>query len=230
LTNATIGGRLKYFVQNWKKFTSDKFILETVSGFKIKFDDEVIPYRRQPLNFNSDECAIVREQISKLVEKGVVVTSQHEPDEIISSVFLRKKKAGVKYRMILNLKPLNHYVEYHHFKMDSLETAKMIVRPNCYMGSVDLSDAYFCVPIHDSHRKYVKFLFEGILYEFTALPQGLACAPRLFTKILKPFYAKMREKGYQCMGYIDDSFIMGNSYEECKTAIDDIEKKFPFEP
>ena len=40
--------------------------------------------------------------------------------------------------MILNLKELNKYIEYHHFKMDSFETALKLVRKDCYTASVDL--------------------------------------------------------------------------------------------
>lgn len=226
LNNDLIGGRLRFFLENWKQITSDRSILQAISGFKIQFDEEVSSYKVHPINFNQSERIIMQEQIEKLITKGVITTSQHEIGETVSNVFLRRKKDGVKYRMILNLKPLNKFVEYHHFKMDSLETAKLMMKKDCYLASVDLSDAYFSVPIHTSHRKFLKFLFNGQLYEFTALPQGLACAPRLFTKILKPFYAKMRELGHQCMGYIDDSFVVADTVEECLDAVNDMILQF----
>ena len=33
------------------------------------------------------------------------------------------------------------------------------------------------------HRKYLRYMFENQLYEFTALPSGLSSAPRFLTKI-----------------------------------------------
>ena len=42
--------------------------------------------------------------------------------QFISPIFVRPKKNG-EYRMILNFKKLNESVEYHHFKMDTLEFA-----------------------------------------------------------------------------------------------------------
>lgn len=57
-------------------------------------------------------------EIKKLLEKGVIVPTVHEPGEYISPIFSRAKRDGSS-RLILNLKSLNKYVEYHHFKMDS---------------------------------------------------------------------------------------------------------------
>ena len=43
-------------------------------------------------------------------------------------VFIVPKKDG-EYRMILNLKELNQYIEYHHFKMDTFESVLKLVKP-----------------------------------------------------------------------------------------------------
>jgi hypothetical protein len=48
--------------------------------------------------------------------------------------------------MILNLKQLNEHVAYHHFKMDTIQTALKLMHPSCFMASVDLKDAYYLVP------------------------------------------------------------------------------------
>ena len=74
----------------------------------------------------------------------------------------------------------------HHFKMDTLETAIKMVTPNCHMASIDLKDAYCCVPVHENDQKYLKFKWQGKLYQFTALPNGLSSGPRDFTKLMKP--------------------------------------------
>ena len=65
------------------------------------------------------------------------------------------------HRTILNLKNLNEFVEYHHFKMDTLESAITIIKPDGYMASIDLEDASYTVAIAEEHQKYLKFLFDG---------------------------------------------------------------------
>ena len=97
------------------------------------------------------------------------------------------------------------------------------MRPGCFMASVDLKDAYYTVPIHPSHQKYLKFYFDGVFYTYTCWPNGLASAPRLFTKLLKPVYSTLRSMGHLNSGYIDDSYLQGDTSKECyKNVVDTV--------
>ena len=126
-------------------------------------------------------------------------------------MFVTPKKDGT-YRMILNLKSLNEFVAYQHFKMDNFQTVVKLVRPQCFMAFVDLKDAYYSVPVAPEDRKFLKLEWEGQYYQYTCLPNGLACAPRLFTKILKPIYARLHSLGHISMGHVDDSFLVGYTH------------------
>ena len=106
-------GQLPYFVNEWRALTSDTGILETVTGQHIEFNDTPVQIK---------EAYIIDTEISDLLSKGVITESVHERDEFISTIFLRRKKDGT-HRMILNLKSLNQYVTYYHFKMDTIHTA-----------------------------------------------------------------------------------------------------------
>ena len=70
--------------------------------------------------------------------------------------------------------------------MDTLETVTRMMKPGCFMASVDLKDTYYTVPIDSDHQKYLKFMFNGTLYQCTCLPNGLSSAPGIFAKLLKP--------------------------------------------
>ena len=60
------------------------------------------------------------------------------------------------HRMILNLKKLKGSVKYEHLKMDTLWTVIRMMKPNCYMASIDIKDAYYSVPIAETDQKYRK--------------------------------------------------------------------------
>ena len=96
-------------------------------------------------------------EIVRLLNKGVIVESTHSQGEFVSSIFLRLKKNGVDYRMILNLKELNKFIVYRHFKMDSLKKVTDLMTQGCYMTSVDIKDAYYTAPIATEHQKCLKF-------------------------------------------------------------------------
>ena len=136
------------------------------------------------------------------------VVSSHEDGQVISPIFTRRKKDG-SHRVIFNLKKLNESVTYHHFKIGTLETAITLMRPKCYMTSIDLKDAYYSIPIAEEHQKYLKFIWRHQLYAFTSLPMGLTSSPRIFTTVLKPVFSYLRSQfGHTCLGYIDDSFYL----------------------
>lgn len=75
------------------------------------------------------------------------------------------------------------------------------------------------MPIADEGQKYLGFNWKGIIYQYTCLPFGIAFAPRLFTKLLKPVYASLRKLGHKSVGYIDDSLLCGESLNECTENI-----------
>lgn len=101
--------------------------------------------------------------------------------------------------------------------METLESVLSSVRRNSFFVSIDLKDAYLSVPVNKNHRKYLKFIWNGILYHCNALLFGLASAPRVFTKIMKPVFAYLRQQGMSSFYYIDDSLIEANSFDACKS-------------
>ena len=125
----------------------------------------------------------------------------------------------MSHRVIFDLKKLNESATYHHFKMNTLETAIRLMRPGGYMTSIDLKDAYYSIPIAEEHQKYLKFIWRNQLYAFTSLPMGLTSSHRIFTNVLKPVFSYLRSQfGHTCLGYIDDSFYIKDGYTECEEA------------
>ena len=161
--------------------------------------------------FSPSEINIIDAEVARLLSKEVLTKVKYTADDFVSKSFVHPKKDGT-YRMIFNLKPFNEFVDYHHFKMDTLCTALKLIRPGCFMASVDLKDAYYSIPIAEEDRKFLMFEWKGQYYQYTCLPNGLSSAPRVFTKILKPVYAHLRSIGHTCMGHIDDSSLIGQNF------------------
>ena len=125
--------------------------------------------------------------------------------------------------MILNLKRFNQHVEYQHFKMDPVWTAISLITSNCYMGSIDLKDAYYSVPIAKPHQRYLKFEWNNMLYKFSCIPNGLAFYRRKFIKLMKPVFATLRQLGHLSSDYIDGSWLMGPGWDDCaKNVVDTV--------
>ena len=52
-------------------------------------------------------------------------------------------------------------------------------------------------------------------YMYIVIPFGLTSAPRLFTKLLKPFLAHLRSLGFVVTFYLDDGWQKGDTFEGC---------------
>ena len=90
---------------------------------------------------------------------------------------------------------MNLNVEYQHFKQEHLAFALDLIQKDDFLTSIDLTDAYFSLSIHDDFKKYLRFSWNKQIYEFQVLCFGLASAPRVFTKVLKPVYAFFSQIG-----------------------------------
>ena len=205
--------------KQWCSLTSDSYILQTVAGTLLEF--EAVPVqmsRPRPLPFAKYEVDIIDKIVDNFLASGMIERTINTNDDFVSNVFIRNKKNG-SHRLILNLINLNTFIEYHHFKMDTIETVINLMRPNCFMGSIDLANAYFSIPVAIEHRRFLKFEWKHQMYQFQVLPNGLSSAPRLFTKILKPVYAHLRLLGHLACGYIDDSIFMAQTFDSCQDSI-----------
>ena len=136
--------------------------LLTVAHCHVEFDwvPEALAGAARPRHsFAKAEQTIIDNEIEKFLLKGIIRLSLYEDGQVISPIFVRPKKDG-SHRVIFNLKKRNEAVSYHHFKMDTLETAIKLMRPGCYMTSIDLKDAYYSIPIAPEHQTFLKFVWK----------------------------------------------------------------------
>ena len=92
--------------------------------------------------------------------KGAMRRASLDPNQFLSNQFTIPKK-GDELRPVIDLKPLNHFVEYHHFKMEGLSSLLFLTR-----------NIYF-------------FEWKSKVWEFSSLPFEMSSAPRVFIKVMK---------------------------------------------
>lgn len=212
---APTAGRLQLFYREWLRVTTNPIVLDWVRGYKIPFLTQPTQSKLlMPQVFSQRETQQISTEIKHLLHIGAVNRCNPLPDQFISRIFLTDKRGGKK-RFIINLKKLNIHVNAPHFKMEDARTAMRLIQQGCYGATIDLKEAYYILPIHADHRKFLRFFFEGEIYEFTCLPFGLASAPYTFTKLMKPIVQNLRKQGISCVNYLDDFLLLGQSKEEC---------------
>ena len=174
----------------------------------------MLPPDNWPCNLpclTQEQSQILDQEIQNLLQKNAI-ESTVSTKGFFSSMFTVPKKDG-GWRPIINLRSLNSYLVVSHFKMEGIGSLKDVLQEGDFMGKIDLEDAYLSVPVHQEHRDFLKFCWRQKIYRFRSLPFGLATAPRVFTKILRPLVARMRMTGLRIIVYLDDMLVMAQSAE-----------------
>ena len=190
-----VGGRLRFFLDNWKKI-NDQWVLSVIEeGYKLEFSGHPPQTGIKQTSVQRENLNILEAEVEDLLRKDAIemVPFQEINCGFYSTFFLVPKKNG-KMRPVINLRPLNKYLRKTHFKMDTLSKVLNLVKPKDWAISLDLSDAYLHVPIFWKHRKFLRFCVNKKCYQFKALCFGSTSAPRVFTKIVAVVAAHLREQ------------------------------------
>ncbi|KAI9560527.1 reverse transcriptase [Daphnia sinensis] len=209
-----IGGRIKHFLKAWKLVSADPWILNVVrNGLELDFEAPPVMVKF-PCNarMDFDQLSIGNKEVGALLQKGAAVKACKIG--FVSSMFIIKKASG-GFRPIINLKNLNCFLVYRHFKMEGLPTLKHLIKERDWMVKIDLRDAYLTVPVNENFHEFLQFLWAGEIFQFTSLCFGLASAPWAFTKLLKPVVTLLRTLGFRVVIYLDDLIVLN----QCELGI-----------
>ncbi len=158
---------------------------------------------------------VLRSEVMTLLEKGAIemVSPALSKSGFYSRYFLVPKKDG-GLRPILDLRRLNHALMRRPFRMITLKQILSQIRTEDWFCSLDLKDAYFHIQIAPHHRRFLRFAFEGVAYQYTVLTFGLSLAPRTFTKCMDATLSPLRQMGIRILNYLDDWLILAQSEVE----------------
>ena len=159
------------------------------------------------INMNSTQKLAINKEIKRLLAISCIKEVKRTERLFLSNIFTVPKKNG-DLRLVINLKDLNQFLAFHHFKIESFQTAKDLIQKGDWMIKLDLKEAYHSVLVTPDHQRYLAFLWDGKCYVYCVLPFGLGPALRVFTKITKLILVHIRQNlVIRCVMYLDDLLI-----------------------
>ena len=107
---------------------------------------------------------------------------------------------------MVDLSILNSYLSVLHFKMEINRSIRACILPGMLTTKLDLSDAYFHIPISLASWKFLRFVWNKV-YQFLAVPFGLVVEPQVCTRVFQTVIAHMHTLSVQAHSYLEDSLL-----------------------
>lgn len=208
------GGKLFFFKEVWYDFAPGLARTQLDPGHFPIWDAAPPPTVDMGVRRTtspSEQAALDSELLDLLQHKCIepVPGNQPPPGSITARVFVVPKRKKGQWRLICDLRPLNKFVKFQHFKMESLKDVRALMNDSDWAVTLDLSKAFHHAPLHPRARKYFQFWWRGRLWRYTCLPFGYTASPRLWTKLLRPILRQLRHvHGVRAVIYIDDLILL----------------------
>ncbi|KAL6488528.1 hypothetical protein MHYP_G00022690 [Metynnis hypsauchen] len=172
----------------------------------------LLQYRHKP-----EAMASLDQTIDALLKAGVLEPCQSGWNTPILPV--PKKEPG-QYRMAHDLRAINAALATQTIPVPNPYTALSELDHNkTWFTCIDLANAFFCVPVHETCRDICAFTHRGRQYRYTRLPQGFALSPGLFNQALKQSLDTCSlPEGSILIQYVDDLLIAGDTQQACIEA------------
>ena len=194
---------MRYHLTRWREISDSNWIVQTARGYRLEL---VRQPPSTPPPWQTQLSVAQQEILNQEVLQKRAIEECHDQGGFYSSLFIVPKKDG-GWRTIINLKRLNRYLWIQHFKMESVYSVRDVLHRGDWMGKLDLQDAYLTVPVFHPHRRFLRFQWRAQTYQFRCLPFGLATAPGIFTKLMRPVVTCLRQQGIRLVQYLDDTLL-----------------------
>ena len=213
------GGRLQLFQKVWLENSCHPRVAHILKyGYEIILKDPIELSRHPTIHSgyaNQQKQNFLLECVQQMLQKKAIVPVKMSATLGFHSRLFLVPKPGKKWRPVIDLSVLNSHLTVPTFKMETAEVIRNSICKGEWVVSVDLTDAYFHIPIHQRSQKLLRFHVGGRSFQFRALPFGIATAPIEFTRVVKEVKLMLQNMGIRIHQYLDDWLLRAPTQQIC---------------
>lgn len=191
-----------------------------VSHYKhrIEMTDEK-PFKRKPYPIPEIHRRKVRELICDWEEQGII---KKAATEYINPLVTVVKRSG-ELRICLDAREINKRMVGDHAQPPTIDEIFNRIGNRKFFSTLDITQAFWQIPLEAESRKYTGFLFDNQTYVFRRMPFGLKTAGASFTRAMNK--ALKNDMMDFVIVYLDDILIASNTLAEHLQHIDTVLQK-----
>ena len=185
-----------------------------------------MPFRYSPMIRDA-----LKKQIQVLLDQNVIEESDDvewcSPLLAVRKMVKKSQKhlappTKPEYRVVLDTRLLNSALIYSKIEIPSLASIldRVAESKSTIFSVCDLSSGYHQLPLAESSRKYVGFLYDHKSYRYVRCPQGISALPAHFSRVLFKVFRKLL--GECVLLYLDDLLILSPNQEQHLNDIDKV--------
>ena len=166
------------------------------------------PVRDRPRPIPPQDLEEVRQHIQSLLDANIIKPST---SPFASPIVLVRKKNG-SLRMCVDYRKINARTIRDSYALPKIEELFMTLSGAKFFTSVDLSKAYYQVPLTERAKKISAFTTPFGLFEFQRLSFGLVNAPMTFQRLMERCFHDMNLA--ELIIFLDDVLVHAKTLDE----------------
>ncbi|GFX56122.1 hypothetical protein TNCV_3062081 [Trichonephila clavipes] len=182
----------------------------------MRMDIELIsdkPIKTKPYRMSPRQINILREEIKRLLELGVIEIGQSD----YTSPLILVESPNKDPRPCVDYRRLNKITRAEFFPLPNMEEIVEKVSAAPYVTVLDLSKGYFQIPLMPRAQRYADFVTPFGTHIPKKMMFGLVCAPYYFCKLMAQVLEGLEQFA---LPYIDDIAIFSQGWKDHVKHID----------
>ena len=184
---------------------------------RLKPDATVFNIKQFPIPWSQEEY--LKKWAKEMLDRGVIEYSRSQYN---SPIFLVKKKGEeneAKTRVITDLRHLNYAAKLDSYSIKDCRNCLDSIgrRQGACFSALDLSSAFFQLPLEVASRKYTAFTIPGFgKFQYKVAPMGYASSPLNFAMMID-----IAVRGLpNLISYIDDLLVVSTGFQSHTTDLE----------
>ncbi|XP_027183938.1 uncharacterized protein LOC113782233 [Coffea eugenioides] len=205
-----------------------KGISPSLCMYRTRLEEDAKPVRQAQRRLNPLMMEVVKKEILKLLEVGIIFAISDSP--WVSPVQVVPKKAGVTveenqegkmvpvrkptgWRQCIDYRRLNAVTKKDHFPLPFIDQMIERLVSRVYYCFLDGFSGYFQIAIAPEDQEKTTFTCPFGTFAYRRMPFGLYNAPATFQRCMVSIFSEYVEKIIEV--FMDDFSVYGDSFDEC---------------